>query len=396
MRSICLYNATIFTGVIKIKQAALLIKDGKIKNVLLKKRFHKKNFSPDTKFYNLNQKNLSYGFIDTHMHGLEGFGIEDLSEKSILQMSKALVKYGVSCFCPTLYTMQEDRFLKAIKTITRVMGKEEGAKILGLHLEGPFISVHKAGVQPKEYIKKVDIDLMKKYLEAGEGKIINMTVAPELKNMHKMSLFCQNNNILLQAGHSNATYENMIEGMEVGILHSTHFYNAMRSIHHRNPGIAGAILLHKNVSCEIIADGVHVHPSLIKLLAREKPTSKIVLVTDSIKCTCQKGKNLYVNNEEVCIKNDVFIRKKDNVLAGSNLTMNKSIKNMISYGISMSDAICMATRNPSEILNLPDGIGCLLPGNIANLTVFDDDLNIYLTIVDGEIKYNKLDDKLCD
>ena len=145
------------------------------------------------------------------------------------------------------------------------MGHEKGAKIMGIHLEGPFISPDKLGVQRPETVKKVDLALMDRLWKASEGHIVNMTVAPELKGMRDLALDCLKKGIVLQAGHTNAEYKHMTEGMQAGILHSTHLFNAMSQMHHRNPGAVGSVLIHPEISCEIIADGVHVHPDLIKL-----------------------------------------------------------------------------------------------------------------------------------
>ena len=166
-----------------------------------------------------------------------------------------------------------------------------------------------------------------------------MTVAPELKGMRELALYAISNGIVLQAGHTNAEYENIEEGIQVGILHSTHFFNAMSQLHHRNPGAVGAILIHPEMSCEIIADGVHVHPDLFKLLSRDKNMSQIVLVTDALSPTEQKSDRLFANGEEVVFKDGCFHRKADDVIAGSALTMKKAIKNTVQFGFPLTDAV---------------------------------------------------------
>jgi len=238
-------------------------------------------------------------------------------------------------------------------------------------------------------MKEVDINLMKTYWEAAEGKILIMTVAPELKDMRALALYCTRKGIVLSAGHSNATYDNMREGIEVGILHSTHFFNAMRALHHRDPGVVGAIMIHPEISCEIIADGIHVHPALIRLLLREKPEDKIVLVTDSTRPAGQKEGGLFANNEPVYLKEGVFRRTTDDVIAGSSLTMNNGIQNLIDMGVEKSIAIMMANRNPAQVLNMQKEIGSLIPGMSADIAVFDDNLDIKYTIVNGRILFQQ-------
>jgi N-acetylglucosamine-6-phosphate deacetylase len=277
-----------------------------------------------------------------------------------------------------------EHMFRAIREITAAMGKEEGARIMGLHLEGPFISQLRLGVQRPETIQPVDIGLMEQLWEASSGHIVNMTVAPELKNMGELVLSCIKKGIVLQAGHTNAEYDNMVEGMQKGILHSTHLFNALRRLDHRNPNAVGAILIHPEMSCEIIADNFHVHPDLFKLLLRNKSIDKIILITDGIKPTEQKDEPLLANGEEVYFKNGVFYRKIDDVIAGSGLTMIRGIKNLVDGGFSLEDAIKTATINPAQIMRY-NNQGAIIPGRIDDITVFDNDYKIRYVMINGKI-----------
>jgi N-acetylglucosamine-6-phosphate deacetylase len=258
-----------------------------------------------------------------------------------------------------------------------------------VHLEGPFISPARLGVQRPEFVRPVDLDLMERLYAAGRGRITNMTVAPELKGMRELALFCIKRGIVLQAGHTDATYENMLEGMQAGILHSTHFFNAMSRLHHRDPGAVGAIMIHTEMSCEIIADGRHVHPGLIKLLMRDKPVSKVVLVTDSLKPTELSNCPLFANREEVYLKDELFLRKKDDVIAGSSLTMIKGLQNLVKFGVPLENAIEMASSNPSRIIGLGKR-GLLVPGYQADIAVFDESYNVLASIVGGRFLKNDI------
>lgn len=384
MNRIVLYNATVFTGVTKVERSAVLIEDGIIADVFSEKRFAQKSFSPGTDLYDLEGAYLGAGLIDTHIHGLHGHGTDDLTVEAIVAMSDALVDYGVTSFCPTIYPQQDEDFFASIKASTDAMGRETGAEILGLHLEGPFINPEKRGVQIPEYMKAVDLSLMEEYYRMARGQITNMTVAPELKNMRELALYCAKKGIVLQAGHSSASYDQMREGMEAGITHATHFFNAMRKMHHRDPGLVGAILIHPELTCELIADGEHVHPAIVQLLVKEKAADKICLVTDAIKPTNQNGGCLLANQEKVYLGEDkVFHRKKDDVIAGSALTLNRGVGNMVEWGISPTDALLMASYSPANILGFHKEIGSLLPGRKANLAVFDRDFNAVATLVNG-------------
>lgn len=381
--AICLHNATILTGFSIMKNCAVYIKNNKIADVFSEARFLRKQFSPKVQIIDVNGAFVAPGFIDTHIHGIGGYGTDDCDKKSILKMSEILPRYGVTSFIPTIYAGKPDDMIKSIKAIVSAMGKEKGAHILGIHLEGPFISPDRLGVQSAEAVSPVDLPLMEKFYKAAKGKIINMTVAPELKNMRELALYCISKNIILQAGHTNATYANMVEGMQVRIMHATHLFNAMSRIHHRDPGAVGAVFIHPEMSCELIADGVHVDPNLIKLLVQLKPIDRLVLITDSLKPTKQDTPILMANNEEVYL-DKCFYRKSDNVIAGSALTMIDGYKNLISFGINHDQAIHMASTNPAAIMKQQNK-GRISPGFDADIVVFDEDFHIIDTIIDGKI-----------
>lgn len=186
----------------------------------------------------------------------------------------------------------------------------------------------------------------------------------------------------MQAGHTNATYQNMLEGMQVRIMHTTHLFNAMSRMHHRDPGAVGAVLIHPELSCEFIADGIHIDPNLIKLLVQYKPLDKLVVVTDSLKPTKQKAEHLFANNEEVYL-DKCFYRKSDNVIAGSAMTMIDSVKNLVSWGLSVEQAVQMSSANPAQVLKLSNK-GIIAPGYDADLVVFNQDFHIIHTILNGQ------------
>jgi N-acetylglucosamine-6-phosphate deacetylase len=394
MDSICLYNGTVMTGFASMEHCAVLIEDGLVVDVFSRRRFDQRHFGLETKLIDVAESYIAPGFIDTHIHGFGGYGTDDafvsLDEgvDSIIEMSRILANYGVTSFNPTLYPSDSETLLKAVRAVTYAIGKERGAKIMGLHLEGPFISPERLGVQRPETVSPVDISFMERLWEASNGRIVNMTVAPELKGMRELALFCIKKGIILQAGHTNAQYENMVEGMQAGILHSTHLFNAMSKLDQRNPNAVGAILIHPEMSCEIIADGYHVHPDLYKLLLRDKPVDKIVLVTDALKPTEQQEGPFFANGEEVIFHDGVFHRKIDDVIAGSSLTIIRGIQNLVKYGFSIEDAVKTATFNPANVMRYQKK-GAIIPGHDADLTVFDKDFNIRAVLIGGHIKKNE-------
>jgi len=377
------------TGFAVMEHCAVLIEDGQIADVFSQKRFEQKYFEPGTLVIDVNEAVIAPGFMDTHTHGFGGYGTEDLSAESILEMSRLLVQYGVTAFNPTLYPAEPALLLRTVKELASAIGREEGAQIMGLHLEGPFLSPDRLGAMKPGVVQPVDLDLMEKLWEAAGGRIVNMTVAPELKGMRELALFCLKKGIVLQAGHTNATYENMVEGMQAGILHSTHLFNAMSRMDHRNPNAVGSILIHPEMSCEIIADGFHVHPDLYKLLLRDKPVDKIVLVTDALKPTEQQTGPFFANGDEMVFRDGVFRRKADDIITGSALTMIRGVKNLVSFGFSLEEAVKTATSNPAQVMRYRNK-GTIIPGADADIVVFDRDFRILLVTVRGIAKKNVL------
>jgi N-acetylglucosamine-6-phosphate deacetylase len=370
-----------------MENCAVLIEDGKVADVFSKRRFEQKHFNAEVKIIEVGGAFITPGFINTHIHGFGGFGTDDASTDSVIEMSKLLAENGVTAFNPTLYPSEPKAMLEAVANVSAAIGKESGAHIMGLHLEGPFLSPERLGVQKPETVSPVDMNLMEQLWEASGGHIVNMTVAPELKNMRELALFCIKKGIILQAGHTNANYENMVEGMQVGIFHATHMFNAMSKLDHRNPNAVGAILSHSEMSCEIIADGVHVHPDVVRLLKRDKPIDKIVLVTDGLKPTEQTEEPFFANGEEVVFHDGAFHRKIDDVFAGSSLTMIRGVKNLVHYGFSLEEAVKTASTNPSQVMRFA-GKGSIVPGFDADLVVFNKDFEILASIVGGKLKKN--------
>ena len=391
--TVCIHNGIVLSGLTSNTQrSAVLVEDSKIKDTFSEERFEKMKFGPEVRLIDAKGNYIMPGFIDTHTHGFKGHGTDTCTTEGILQMSKDLAQYGVTAFNPTMYSTSTEDMIKNIKAIVTAMGKEEGARIMGIHLEGPFISPEKLGVQRPETVKLPDIQLFERLWEAAQGHIVNMTVAPELKGMRELALHCIEKGVILQAGHTNAEYENIVEGIQVGILHSTHFFNAMSQLHHRNPGAVGAILIHPEMSCEIIADGVHVHPDLFKLLSRDKNMAQIVLVTDALSPTELKGEKLFANGEEVVFKDGCFHRKADDVIAGSALTMRKAIKNTVQFGFPLTDAVKFASVNPARIMKYTHK-GILSPTYDSDLIVMDKLFSIKLVMIEGKIVKNKLEEE---
>lgn len=385
-----LLNATVMNGIAVIPDCGVFIdEEGKVSDMFYMSRMPQKRFPSDTPRIDAGGCTITPGLADTHIHGIGGFGTEDCDSDSILNMSEILADYGVTDFLPTIYTQEFDKMKKAEKAIAKAMGHEKGAVIRGINLEGPFISPKRIGGQDPIGLQPVSLDLLHDLIKTGEGKVVCMTVAPELKGMRDLALEATKRGIVLLAGHTDATYENILEGIQCGIVHSTHCFNAMSPLHHRNPGAIGAVMIEQDMCCEIIADGVHVHPELVKLLVREKPKENIVLVTDGLKPTKQKSGELIANGMKVVMSDEGawVMAENPNLFAGSALVLIKAVSNMDSWGIPLEDAVQMASTNPARIYGFRD-IGSLIPGKTANITIFDDAFNIKGVLVKGKLIRN--------
>lgn len=359
-------NANIISGG-KIRQGSILINNGILQDFI----FGKIKKNPADKIIDLKGKYFAPKFIETHIHGAFGFGADGTAQ-DLLNLSKALYKIGVGAFCPTLYPSSTSEMLKKLKDFSSVLGKEKGARIIGFHLEGPFLSPKKPGVMKAQDIKEIDINLIQKLYDAAQGKIVAITAAPELKNFNKLAAWCKKNKVILQLGHTNATYEDMQKAYALGAKHITHLFLAMSGLHHRAAGAAGASLINKDFSVELLADGVHIKPEILQLVFALKNIKKIILITDSL--TPNGHKKGIANGEEVILKNGVFIRKKDGVIAGSSLTMAQGLKNLITYGLNPKDAFLCACENPAKLVNAPEGI--FKKGKKISFNIFDKNFNL--------------------
>ncbi len=294
-------------------------------------------------------------FVDLHIHGFGGFGPEQNTPQSLLKLSNLLAGQGVAAFCPTLYCAKPDAMAAQVQALLPALGQETGAQILGFHLEGPFISPRKPGIMNPDEIAIPNLADFKKIYEAAQGHIRIVTLAPELPGIRPVVDFCVKHRIIVQAGHTNATYEQMKEALSWGVRRVTHWGNAMRGLHQREPGVFGAALLEEKISCEVIADYKHIHPALLKLLKQVKSLEQITAVTDSLLPTGKKKGPFLANGQEVVLSNGVWKREKDLVIAGSALTMARALRRLVQAGFTLEQAVACTSTNPAKLLGLPGG-----------------------------------------
>ncbi|ACL71038.1 N-acetylglucosamine-6-phosphate deacetylase [Halothermothrix orenii] len=325
---------------------------------------------------------LAPGFIDIHTHGAAGYDTMDGNYEALNNYSKAIVRTGVTSFTPTTMAMPEERITKALDAVRQARAKGvEGAKILGVYMESPFISPGYRGCQAREAIKEPAISFLKDYTDVV--KVV--TLAPEREGARKLVEFLRENGIVASVGHSAASYDDVIRAREWGISHATHLFNAMTGLHHRRPGIVGAVLT-TDLTCELIADLIHIHPAALNLVFKAKDWEDIILVTDQMEATTLEDGTYELGGQKVIVKED-SARLEDGTLAGSILTLDRALSNIVKISdLPLHRVIAMITSNPARLLGVADEIGSIAPGYRADMVLLDKELKVNKVFVDGEIK----------
>ena len=328
------------------------------------------------------------GFIDTHIHGYGGYGSEDSSPDAVLAMSEALLREGVTAFFPTVYTDRRERMLSSIRAIAEAAGKEKGAEIAGIHVEGPFISPKRIGAQNPEGRLDPDPEVMKEIIEAGKGLVRAMTIAPELDGVAEIADIARKENIVLLMGHTDASYQEALSGMDMGIRHTTHLFNAMSGLNHRNPGVAGCALFHGEMNAEIVADGIHVPPTILRLIYKIKGVERTCLVTDAMAAAASNYHTTF--DPRVIIEDGVCKLADHSALAGSIATMDRLIRTMVQKAdIPLADAARMASETPARIMGVSDRKGSLSKGKDADIIAMDSSLNVQGVWAMGQPVYHE-------
>lgn len=379
-------GGTVYTPLQEIKNGIVLVVDKKIVYVGTKNRT---KIPSSAEVYNFPNSIISPGFIDLHLHGAGGADVMEGTSSALKKISSKITEFGVTGFLPTIYASDKETILKVIKSIVKycITPKFWGAKILGINIEGPFINPKMSAAMEEKYVREVQISEVKEWLKIAKEKIKIITLAPELKGSKKLVEYLVQNNIIPAGGHSQATYEETIRCYQKGLNYFTHLFNAARPFHHREPGIIGAALTTDKTYVEIIVDGIHLHPTTIKIIHQLKKAENIILVTDAISALGQNEGCYNFSGKMVILKNGAP-RLPDGRLAGSVLKMNEAIRNMVKFvGVDLRSALSMATLNPARLLKIEKEIGQIQEGNYANLVVMDNNFRVKLTMVEGKILF---------
>lgn len=367
-------------GIIKTN---LIIKDSKI--------FKIGDYQEDGLIELDDDKILIPGFIDQHIHGAMGSDVIDGSEEDIRIMAHSLAQEGLTAFLATTTTQSVEVIDKSLDAVRKYMERnsEEGAEVLGVHLEGPFIAKKYMGAQLPNYILKPSIDAFKHFEEVSGNTIKLVSLAVEEEGSSEFIKYLNSKGIVSSVGHSAAGYSDMKKAIEDGLTCVTHTYNGMRPLRRDDIGTVGSAFLFDDLYCEAICDGVHISSPAVKLLWKNKGCDKLILVSDALRTKFMPdGK--YYELEQIIILNGKEARLEDGRLAGSVLKLNEAVKNLMDFtGADFVSAIKCATENPAKNLGIFDKMGSIKENKLANFVIVDRDLNVYETIRNGKVIYKK-------
>ena len=339
---------------------------------------------PEETVVEAEDKFLIPGLIDVHMHGYHGISCASSRPEEVREIGKYLAAEGVTGYAAGIASAPDEKALPAIEsnvTASRAWTVEYGAEILGIHMEGPFLDPVKKGAMNEKAIRLPSAELMQKYIDLSEGLFRIMTIAPEVTGAEEVIRLGKDHGIRMSIGHTNATYEETLKSFSWGISRATHTFNAMPGLNHRQSGVLGAILNDDSIECELIGDLVHVSAPVCRILIRQKGTDRITLISDSCELGGLTSEMLppglpYIIDKAAYLSNGT--------LCGSICTVMTCVKNMISLGIPMNEAVKMGSINPARDLGISDDYGSIREGKKASLVLTDGQLNISAVWVAGE------------
>ncbi len=324
------------------------------------------------------------GFIDLQVNG--GFGVEVGEDpEAIRALAAHLPETGVTAFLPTVITSPHEFYPKVIAAFEAARDAP-GARPLGLHLEGPFLSPERHGAHRRDLIQQADPRLLDALLESDAVRL--MTLAPERSDAPERIRKLREHNVVVSLGHTDATYEQFEAGAAAGARMATHLYNAMSPFAHRAPGAIGAALLDDRITVGLIADGVHSHPASLRLAFQMKHASRIALVTDMMAAAGMPPGTYTLGGQAVCV-DGTSARLADGTLAGSLLTMDQAVRNILEWvRINLADSLRMASETPARLLGLTN-VGAIRAGMDADLVLLDRDVRVQATIIRGDVVYER-------
>lgn len=374
-------NGRIYTENETIEQGYIVIENGKIIQIA------EGEYQGDLTTIDVKGQHVLPGFIDIHMHGGYGEDAMDASFEGLKHLSESLLSEGTTSFLATTMTQSDENIIKALKNIADYQEQQDSlnaASIVGIHLEGPFISEYKVGAQNPAYVQRPSVEKVQQFQEIANNQIKVMTFAPEVEGADE-TLSTLHDQINFSIGHTVATFDEVNEAVAQGAKHVTHLYNAGTPFEHRNPGLSGAAWLNDELSTESIVDGIHSHPASVKIAYKQKGNKRFFLITDAMRAKGMPDGEYDLGGQNVVVKGSEA-RLASGALAGSILKMNEGLKNLIAYtGASLDDLWRVTSLNQAIALKIEDDKGSIAIGKDADIVVVDDDIQVLTTIKSGKV-----------
>ncbi len=377
MSTTLLHVGHAFTPSTEIRDAGILIRDGVIESIGPRGGI---SFPSGAHEIRATDRIAAPGFLDVHIHGAGGHDVMEGTEDALGAISRTIAAHGTTSYVATTVTGRPEDICRSAEGISRYialqhLATDSRAEVLGIHFEGPFLSPVRRGAHPAEWLKLPSADLLEKFIAAAGGHALILTIAPELPGALLCIDAARKSGLVVGIGHTDATYEQAREAIIRGAHHGIHVYNAMRPFSHRDSGVIGAVLTSPDVTAELIADGVHVDGTAMRLLLRAKGAGGVILVSDGISATGMPDGKYMLGALEVTVSGGVC-RNAEGKLAGSTLTLDRALRNIVGLGAPLGDALRMLTLNPATLLGIEYKKGSLRVGADADIVLLDDALNV--------------------
>jgi N-acetylglucosamine-6-phosphate deacetylase len=378
MATTLLHVGKAITATSEIHDAGILIRDGEIERIGKRDELELPAGATEIR----SEDSIAVpGFIDVHIHGAGGRDVMEGTPEALSTITKQVAKFGTTSIVATTVTASTDDTLRAVEGISKYIPSQYDscadpcAEILGIHFEGPFLSKERRGVHPVELLQMPTSDALQRFLHAAAGNARILTIAPELFGAMPCIDAARSLGMVVSIGHTDATYEQARAAIAHGAHHATHVYNAMRPFSHRDPGVIGAVLTSSEVNAELIADGIHVDEIAMKVLLQAKGPERVVLISDGTPATGMPDGKYKLGGIDVIVVDGVC-RDLNGKLAGSTLTLDKALRNIVALGIPLANAVRMLTLNPATVLGIEFKKGALRTGADADVLLLNDSLQV--------------------